>query len=34
MENREEEEVRHGGRGTYGLGGAQAENSQFIITWN
>ena len=31
MENREEE-ARHGERGTYGLGGDEAENSQFIIT--
>ena len=34
MENREEEEVRQGRRGTYGLGGAEAENPQSIITWN
>ena len=32
MENREEE-ARHGARGTYGLGGVEAESSQFIITW-
>ena len=32
MENREEE-ARHGARETYGLGGVEAETSQFIITW-
>jgi len=31
METREEG-ARHGARGTYGLGGVEAESSQFIIT--